>query len=180
MACFNPDKGTLEMQLYIIFNDQDDGAAHSCPQHLQLIFGMLRPYQPPAMDGRPKVIPKELQDDLIEICRAIHNYSFNIFAHCVNKCKHKLSDIRGYIEQEWERFLLENHAILVVFLQHVDLITKAVANAQTTKQLSKRQIKLILYIFWYWTNHNLLPKDTLSHNKVTLLEKVDALLADGM
>ena len=60
------------------------------------------------------------------------------------------------------------------------MIIKAVANAQATKQLSNRQIDLILYIFWYWTNHNLLPKDTLAHKKVTLLEKVDALLADGV
>ena len=52
MACLMPDKGSIEMQLYIVFNHKGDGAARSCPQNLELIFGMLRrvPYQPPAMD----------------------------------------------------------------------------------------------------------------------------------
>jgi len=44
---------------------------------------MLRqvPYKPPAMGGSPKVIANSLEIDFIEICRAIHNYSFDIFAH---------------------------------------------------------------------------------------------------
>ena len=45
-----------------------------------------------------KVIANELENDFIEICRAIHNYSFDIFAHRVTKREHKLSDIRGYLE----------------------------------------------------------------------------------
>jgi len=74
-----------------------DGAARLCPQHLQAIFDMLRqvPYNPPAMDGSPRAIANELENDLIEICTAIHNYSFDIFAHRVTKHKKKLSDIRG-------------------------------------------------------------------------------------
>ena len=83
-------KSVLETGLYIIFNHEDDEAAGSCAQHLQFIFDMLCqvPYKLPSMEGSRKVISKELKNNLIEICRAIHNHSFEIFAYRVTKRKH--------------------------------------------------------------------------------------------
>ena len=47
-ACLKDDKGTLETQLYIVFNHEEDEAPRRCGQHLQSIFKMLQkvPYQP--------------------------------------------------------------------------------------------------------------------------------------
>jgi hypothetical protein len=181
MACLKDDKGTLETRLYIVFNHEDDEAARRCPQHLQVIFNMLRqvPYKPPALDGSPKVISNELENDFIEICRAIHNYSFDIFAHRVTKREHKLSDIRGYIEQDQTQFTPQHRSTLVAFLDHLDMIVKIVANAQTTKQLPTTCIKILLWMYSYWTQHDLLPEDSLTDKKVTLLDRADAWLADG-
>jgi hypothetical protein len=181
MACLKDDKGTLETRLYVVFNHEDDEAARRCPQHLQVIFNMLRqvPYKPPAMYGSLKVIANELEDDFIEICRAIHNYSFDIFAHRVTKREHKLSDIRGYIELDRTHFTSQHRSTLVAFLEDVDRIIMNVANAQTTKQLSTISIKMLLSMYLYWTEHDLLPKDSLAHNKVTLLDNADAWLSDG-
>ena len=122
IACIKKEKDTLETQLYIAFNHEDDEAARSCSEHLQSIFGMLHqvPYQPSASDSSLKVIAKDLEDKLIEICRAIHNYSYDIFEYRVNKRKHKLSEIRGYIEQGPTPFTGQQHSTLMEFLQHVD------------------------------------------------------------
>jgi hypothetical protein len=180
MACIKQDKDALEIQLYIAFNHENDEAARSCPKHLQSIFGMLHqvPYQPPATDGSPKVIAKELEGKLFEICRAIHNYSYDMFKYRVNKRKHKLSQIRGYIEQESTYFTPQQRYTLVYFLKHVDMIIKVV-DTQATKQLSYMHIQMLLNIYWYWTNHNLLPNDRLADNKVTLLDHADEWLAQG-
>ena len=85
MASVKDDKGTLETRSYIVFNHEDDEAARHCRQHMHDVFNMLRQvrYYPPAMDGSPNVIANELEDDFIEICRAIHNYSFDVFAYRV-------------------------------------------------------------------------------------------------
>ncbi len=184
MACLKDDKGTLETRLYIVFNHEDDEAARSCPQHLQFIFEMLRqvPYKPPSMDGSPNVIAKdsELENELIKVCRAIHNYSFDIFAHRVTKREHKLSEISGYIEQDRTHFTAQHRSTLVEFLQHVDGIIKTVAKAQaTTNQLSTINIQMLLNMYSYWKKHNLLPKDALAHNVVTLLDDADEWLAEG-
>ena len=76
MASLKDSKGILEIELYIVFNHENGESALGCPQHLQNIFNMLRqvPYRPPATDGSPKVIANELEDDYIEICKAIHNF----------------------------------------------------------------------------------------------------------
>jgi hypothetical protein len=182
MTSLKDDGGTLESQLYIVFNHGDDEAAHHCRQHLESIFNILRqvPYEPPATDGSPKVIANSLENNFIEVCRAIHNHSFDIFAHRVTKRKHKLSDIRGYIEQDQMHFEPQDRSKLVVFLRHVDMIIRVVANAQaTTKQLPASTIRLLLSIYSYWTEHNLLPEDMLASNKPTLLDNVDAWLADS-
>jgi len=42
-------------------------------------------------------IAGELENNFIEICRAIHNYSFDVFAHRVTKCECHLAEIREYI-----------------------------------------------------------------------------------
>jgi len=140
---------------------------------------MLRqvPYKPPALDG-PKVIANELQNDFIEICRAVHNYSFDIFAHRVTKREHKLSDIRGYIELDRTHFTPQHRSTLVEFLEDVDRIIVIVARAQTTKQFPTISMKILLWIYSYWTEHDLLPKDSLADKKVTLLDDADAWLAD--
>jgi hypothetical protein len=176
-ACVKDDKGTLETQLYIVFNHKDDEAALRCPQHLQNIFKMLRqvPYRP--MDASPKVIANDLENDYIGVCRAIHNYSFDIFAYRVTKRKHKLSDIRRYIELDQTDFTLQDRSTLVTFLKHVDMIITNVAYAETTKQLPATSIKLFLNIYLYWTKHDLLPKDSLAEEKVTLLDRADTWLA---
>jgi hypothetical protein len=179
MACLRDGNGTLETRLYIVFNHEDDEAAHRCPQHLQVIFNMLSqvPYKPPALDGSPKVIANELQNDFIEICRAIHNYSFDIFAHHVTKHEHKLSNIRGYVETDRTHFTPQQRSTLLEFLDNVDSIINSVANAQTTKQLPTISIKMLFMIYLYWTKHNLLPKNL--DKKFTLLDSADNWLADG-
>jgi hypothetical protein len=178
MASLKDDHGTLQTRLYIVFNHEDDEAAGSCSQHLRAIFDMLRrvPYRPPAMDGSPKIIANELQDDFIEFCTAIHNYSFDIFAHRVTKREHKLSDIRGHIEQD-RHFTSQQRSTLLAFLKGVDAIIVNVAKAQTTKQLPTISIKLLLMIYSYWTEYNLLPD--VSDKKVTLLDDADKWLADS-
>jgi hypothetical protein len=181
MACIKQDKDALETQIYIAFNHETDEAARSCPNHLQSIFGMLRQvlYQPPVTDGSPKVIAKELEGKLVEICRAIHNYSYDIFAYRVNKRKHKLSQIRGYIEQGSTYLSTELRSKLLSFLKHVDMIIKVVADTQATKQLSYIKIQMLLNIYSIWTNYNLLPNDRLADNKVTLLDHADGWLNEG-
>ena len=69
------------------------------------------------MDGSPKVITEDLENNLIKICRVVHNYSFDIFAHRVAKRMRMLLDIRGYIGKERERFPPRDHAVLMVFLR---------------------------------------------------------------
>jgi hypothetical protein len=95
------------------------------------------------------------------------------------KREHKLSDIRGYIEQDQTHFTPQRRSTLVKFLKHVDAIIMIVAVAQTTKQLSTISIKMLLRIYSYWTKHDLLPKDSLADKKVTLLDNADAWLAEG-
>ena len=181
MACLKEDKGTLETRLYIVFNHEDDESARRCPQHLQSIFEMLRqvPYKLPAADGSPKVIANELQKDFIEICKAIHNYSFDTFAHRVSKREHKLPGIRGFIEQDRTHFTTEERSTLANFLEGVDWVIMEVANAQTTRQLSTNFIRRLLMIYLYWTKHDLLPEDSLADKKVKLLDHADAWLAES-
>ena len=183
MACLKDDNGSLETRLYIVFNHENDEAARRCPEHLQVIFNMLRqvPYKPPPTGGSPKVMANELENDFVDICRAIHNYSFDIFAHRVNKREHKLSEIRRYIEHDQTHFTAQQRSTLVAFLQDVDKIIENVARAQTTKQLPTVFMKGLLWAYSYWTEHNLLPKDSgsLPDNKLTLLDAADTWLASG-
>ena len=96
MASLKDHTDTLETQLYIVFNHKNDKSALDCPQHLQNIINILRqvPYRPPATGGSPTVIPRELESNYIEVCQAIHDYSFEVFHYRVTKRKHKLSEIR--------------------------------------------------------------------------------------
>ena len=181
MACLKGVNGSLETRLFIGFNHNNDEASRRCPEHLQAIFDMLRqvPYKPPATDGSRKIMSNELEDDFVDICRAIHNYSFDIFAHRVTKREHKLSDIRGYIELDQTSFTPQQRSTLVDFLKHVDMIIEHVARAQTTKQLPTLFIRMLLMMYSYWTRHNLLPEDPPAKNKLTLLDTADAWLASG-
>jgi hypothetical protein len=181
MASLKDNTGTLETQLYIVFNRKDESALR-CHEHLQNIFAMLRrvTYRPPARGGSPKVITNESEDELIEFCEAIHNYSFDIFAYRVTKREHKLSEIRGYVEQDQTHFSTKQRGALLIFLEQVDriIIFTKVTNATTTKQLSSSFIKMLLGTYSYWTEHGLLPKDSLTDNKVTLLDHADAWLTN--
>ena len=63
MASLKDVNGNLETQFFIVFNHNNDEAAHRCPEHLQAIFNMLRqvPYKPPATDGSRKIMSNELE-----------------------------------------------------------------------------------------------------------------------
>jgi len=176
MARLMNDNGTLETRLYIVFNHEDDESARHCPEYLRLpsIFKMLRqvPYEPSTMDGSPKVIPEDLENDLIKICRTIHNYSFNIFARRVNKRKYRLLDIQGYIEQDREHFTSQQRFTLADFLGHYQ-DRRQRGGHETSFHHQHRNI------YSYWTEHNILPKDALAKNKITLLDAADTLLAAG-
>ncbi|KAF8324259.1 uncharacterized protein EI90DRAFT_2346388 [Cantharellus anzutake] len=181
MACIKANKGALETQVYIAFNHNDDGAASNCPVHLQSIFDRLScvPYRPHVVAGSPKGISSELEGSLFEVCTAIHNYSFDLFAYRVNKRKHKLSDIRSYIEQEKRQFNSRQRSMLLEFLLHVESIIKVVTNAQTTKQLSSDFIRVLVQTYSFWTTNGLLPQERLAGDVVTLLDHADAWLADS-
>ena len=181
MASLKDNSDSSEMRLYIVFNHENDDAAGRCSDHLQVIFNMLRqvPHKPLRTGSSPKVTPKELKNDFLEICRAIHNYSFDIFAHRVTKRKHRLSDIRRYIEQDQTHFTAQQRSLLVEFLQDVDWIIENVASAQTTKQLPTSFIKMLSRVYSHWTRHKLLPKDSLPDNKLTLLDVAGTWLASG-
>jgi hypothetical protein len=73
-ACLKEDEGTIKTRLYIVFNHRKDQAARRCYQDLKNLFDMLGqvPYEPPAMDGSPKVIADDLQSCLIEFGHTIH------------------------------------------------------------------------------------------------------------
>jgi hypothetical protein len=181
MASLKDNGGTLETTLYIVFNNEDDEAARRCPKHLETIFSMLSkvPYTPPATGGSPKVISNSLEFQLVDFCTVIHNYSFDIFAHRVTKRQHKLPDIRGYIEQDRTQFTPQDRSSLLVFLRHVDMIINDVNNAMAIKRFFALKIRMLLNIYAYWTGHDLLPKDGLTANKLTLLDKADTWLANG-
>ena len=106
MASLKNSTPTLETKSYIVFNRESDELALHCSQHLQNIFNMLHKVRhlPAASGGSPKVITNELEDDYIEICQAIYNYSFDVFHYRVTKRKHKLSEIKGYIKHDQTKF----------------------------------------------------------------------------
>ena len=181
MACIKPYNDTVETRIYVAFDHDNDEAAVSCPEHLRSIFEMFHQvrYRSPATSDSPRVMGKELEDELVEICGAILNYSYDTFKYRVNKRKHKLSQIREYIEQGSARFSSQRRFTLVEFFKHVDAIINIVADAQATKQLPDMDIRMLLNIYSYWMNHNLRPYDPLANNKPTLLDEADAWLAEG-
>jgi hypothetical protein len=177
MACIKDDNGTSDTRLYIVFNHEGDESAPSCPQHLETIFEMLRqvPYKPSAVGGS-KVIANELKDDFFEICQAIHNYSFDVFAYRVLKRERSLPKIRELIEHS-NNFTTEQRSTLVKFLTDVHKIITLV-NAQTPRQLPTIFIKMLQYMYSSWLKHDLLPKDSLAYN-FKLLDLADEWLAEG-
>ncbi|KAH9992190.1 hypothetical protein BJV74DRAFT_884679 [Russula compacta] len=125
MTSLKDNAGLLETQLYIVLNHQEDESAVYCSQHLQNIFNILRqvPYRPLPLDGSPKLIARELESNHIEICQAIHNYSFDVFCYRVTKRVNKLSKIRGYIEQDQTDYFSDRQrSTLLEFFYHVDRI----------------------------------------------------------
>src|SRR5260370_27772946 len=163
MVCLKGNKSGLETRLYIVFNHQRDDAARSCPSHLDSVIEILRrvPYEPPEMGGSQKVITPKFRQNQVEICTVIHNHSFDIFSYRVNKPDpSKLSWIRRLIAQDSRHFTSQDRSMLVEFLNHVELIIAAVANAQGTKRrFSPAGIRMLVGMYSHWTNHNLLPKD---------------------
>ena len=181
MASLKDNTGTLETQLYIGFNHDKDRSALDCPQHLQNIFNMLRlvPYRPPALDGSQNVIADELESNHIEICQAIHDYSYEVFLHRITKREDKLSEIRRYIEQDQTSyFSKKQREILLNFLYHVDTIITT-ATAITTEQFPTEFIKMLLGMYTYWSHNGLLPKDPPADKRLTLLDNADAWLAES-
>jgi hypothetical protein len=182
MVCLKGNKSGLETRLYIGFNHQRDDAARSCPSHLDSVIEVLRrvPYEPHEMGGSQKVITPKFRQNQVEICTVIHNHSFDIFAYRVNKRDpSKLPEIRRLIEQDSEHFTSQDRSTLVEFLNHVELIIAAVANAQGTKRLPPAGIRMLLSMYSHWTNHNLLPKGGLADSKLTLLDKAETWLDKG-
>ena len=59
------------------------------------------------------------------------------------------------------------------------MIIKTVANAQATKQFSTLEMEMFLITYSTWTQRNLLPKDALASNRITLLDDADTWLAKG-
>ena len=178
-ASLKNGSGSLEARLYIVFNHQEDEAPSHCDQHLRSIFMMLRevPCKPSTSDGSQKLIANDLEEYLVEICRVIHNYSFGIFADHVNKRRLEIPGISKSIAQDRTHFTLEQRSTLLKFMMHVDLILKTVDQAQATKQLSATKIKMLISIYSSWTEHKLLPENTLTDNRVTLLDEADTFLA---
>ena len=126
-------------------------------------------------------MPSNLEIYFVDICRVTHNYSFDIFVHRVLKRESKLSEIRWYIEQDQTHFTTDQRGTLLEFLEHVDSIIQIVqvASSQTTKQFPTSFIQMLLWVYSYWTKHNLLPKDSLPDNKLTLLDAADTWMDDG-
>ena len=188
MACLKHDKGVLETQLYIVFNNGSDEAAHRCGKHLETIFRMLGqvPYKSSPINGFHKtchssrIFPAEMKKEYIKICEAIHSYSFNIFEYHVNKHKEMVSKIQEYIEQDQMVFLPQEQEALVDFLHHVTTIIKVVAEAYNTRQLSPKAIQMLIDIYLYWKKHNLLLKDKSANNTSTLLNRADKWLAKAL
>jgi hypothetical protein len=181
MASLKDNADTLETQLYIVFNHDDDESAGDCSQHLQNILTMLRKvtYIPPALGGSPKIIAKQLEDSYIEICQAIHDYSFEVFLHRVTKRAHKLSEIRGYIEQDQTDYFSDRERrLLLEFLEDVDLIITT-TTTMTSDHFSATYIKMLLKTHTFWTRHGLLPKDPPTDKKLILLDKADTWLAES-
>ena len=179
MASLKSDNGTTETQLYIVFNHEGDESAFHCDQHLQDIFTMLYqvPYIPPAVGGSPRAIASKIEDKFIEICKVIHDYSYEIFYYRVTKRSPKLSTIRGYIEQDQENFTDQQRSTLLTFLKQVDqIITRTTT---TTDQFPIAFIKMLVWIYSSWTHHNLLPHDPPADNKLTLLDRADDWLAES-
>lgn len=178
-VCLKNDKGptgTLETQLYIVFNKQDE--AHSrCAQHLQSIFSMLCqvPFKPPVR-GSPQLVAEDLHEHLIKICNTIQNYSFDILLRRVTKHQTNLSAITKLIEQDRKRFTPEQHSTLLDFLDDVDLIISTVTEAEA-KQLSTAQTKMFIGIYSLWMKCGLLPRDSLANDGFTLLDHADVYLA---
>jgi len=179
-ACLRDDNGTLKTRLYIVFNHEEDEAPRRCGHHMRSIFSILQqiPCKPRSMDGSPKVIGDEFEDNLIDVARTIHNYSFDVFAHRVKKHKDRLGEIREHIEKDRTHFRSEERSTLLVFLWHVGQITTIVAESQAAERISAVNVKILISIYSFWTEHNLLPADALADNNVTLLDNADLWL-DG-
>jgi len=88
-----------------------------------------------------------------------------------------MSYLQKYIEQDQTYFTPEQRSTLLKFFDHVDLIIRTVTQAQATKQLSASKIQMLIGMYSSWTGHNLLPRDPLADNQVTLLDNADAFLA---
>ncbi len=180
MASVIRDGGVLKTQLYIVFNHENDDAAMNCGNHLETIFRMLHkvPYTPTDR-GSPKIMPDSLEDHFIEICAVIHKYSFKIFKSRVNKRKKNILNIRNLIQQDEGFFEPEQRSTLLKFLRHVANITRAVTDAEHMDPIPTSTMKMLKTVYSAWTYDNLLPKDDLAGNTLTLLDRADNWLAES-
>lgn len=133
----------------------------------------------PTDRGSPKLIPTTLKEDFLEICRVIHNHSFDVFAYRVNKRAHKLSEIQRYIEQDGGHFTSDQRSMLLKFLKHVKKIISDVADAEHMDQLPIQNMKYLHFAYSNWTRNNLLPQDDQPDNRFTLLDTADNWLVES-
>jgi hypothetical protein len=131
------------------------------------------------MDSSPMVITGELENHLTEICKAIHNFSFDVFTHRVTKHKDNLSDIREYIEKDQMYLTFPERHTLAVFLADVDKVIEIATFSQPAKRLSTANIQALLCLYSCWTNENFLPEDGPVDNKCTFLDYMDTRLAES-
>lgn len=180
MARLRHDNGAIDIKLYIAFNKVGNESAYLCEKHLETIFQMLCkvPYASPPIDGSPSVTQTKMKHDYIEICQAIHNYSFNMFEYRINKHKGMVSKFQKYIEQDQETFFPGQRQKLMDFLHHMSMIITVVAEAYDTRQLPLKAIQMLTAIYSYWKKHNILPEDDSINNSCSLLYLVDMCLAD--
>lgn len=182
MASIMDHHNKSKIQLYIVFNHENDEAAGRCSEHLQAVFDMLRqvPCKESSTSESSKIISNDLENYLLGICRVIHNHSFDIFVHRVLKRSSKVSEIRQHIEQDQTQFTTEQRRTLLQFLKHVDSIIRIVKTAsEQSTELPIAFMKKLLRVYSYWTEHNLIPDDSLPDDKLTLLDAVDTWLASS-
>jgi hypothetical protein len=123
------------------------------------------------MDVSPNVITcvimEELSSHYFKICKAIHEYSFNAFAHHITKHYQRFLETRKHIEQDQTHFTHNHRSMLSVFLGHVDLISEYVKEVMSTKCLSTTFMEALQGWYWHWTEHNLLPKDLPDNEEIS-------------
>ena len=181
MADLREDNGSLKTKIYIIFNRQTADEAARCQRYLKSVFDLLRrvPYRPPA-DVSPKVLDadslNESMVDLVDICRVLHNYSFESFYRRATKHEESFKRIQDRTYSQWDEFTSEQRGKLRKFFNHIQAVLVMAHDAQATKEVSAAQIQMLQSMYSYWTKENIMPSEG---EEVALVDTVDKLLGAG-